>query len=79
MLGAAGRACWSGWRLPRPIVGVAARLENDSGFALIFRFGLIPMFLFSGAFFPVRSCPTAIEWLAWLTPLWHGVELCPRH
>jgi lipooligosaccharide transport system permease protein len=34
------------------------------------------MFLFSGAFFPVSQLPAAIAWLARLTPVWHGVELC---
>jgi lipooligosaccharide transport system permease protein len=34
------------------------------------------MFLFSGTFFPVENLPTALELIAYLTPLWHGVELC---
>ncbi|HET6294518.1 MAG TPA: ABC transporter permease [Kribbella sp.] len=58
-----------------PVCAIAARLENDSGFAMIFRFGVIPAFLFSGAFFPVSQLPDWIEWLAYLSPLWHGVEL----
>lgn len=58
-----------------PVFAVATRLENDSGFATIFRFGVIPMFLFSGAFFPVTQLPDGIEWLAYVTPLWHGVAM----
>jgi lipooligosaccharide transport system permease protein len=58
-----------------PIFAYAARLEQDSGFALIFRLGIMPMFLFSGAFFEVSQLPDSIEWLAYLNPLWHGVEL----
>jgi lipooligosaccharide transport system permease protein len=58
-----------------PVCAVATRLDNDSGFAMIFRFGVIPAFLFSGAFFPVSQLPDWIEWLAYLSPLWHGVEL----
>ena len=34
------------------------------------------MFLFSGTFFPVSQMPLALELLAYLTPIWHGVELC---
>src|SRR5262249_13315821 len=34
-----------------------------------------PMFLFSGAFFPVTQLPDGIEWLAYVTPLWHGVMM----
>ena len=33
------------------------------------------MFLFSGAFFPISNLPPVLEWLARLTPLWHGVDL----
>lgn len=58
-----------------PITGLAARMKNESGFSLIFRLGLLPMFLFSGAFFPITQLPAAAQWLAYLTPIWHGVEL----
>ena len=34
------------------------------------------MFLFSGTFFPVSRLPSALEWAAYATPLWHGVDLC---
>jgi lipooligosaccharide transport system permease protein len=58
-----------------PVFALTARMESDAGFAMIFRFGVIPMFLFSGAFFPVSQLPDAVEWLAYVTPLWHGVTL----
>jgi lipooligosaccharide transport system permease protein len=54
---------------------VAARLENDSGFAAIQRFLIVPMFLFSGTFFPVTQLPQVLQLIAYLTPLWHGVSL----
>jgi lipooligosaccharide transport system permease protein len=56
--------------------GYAATLETDSGFALVFRFAVMPMFLFSGTFFPISQLPDWLEAVAVLTPLWHGVELC---
>jgi lipooligosaccharide transport system permease protein len=34
------------------------------------------MFLFSGTFFPIARLPAPLEVLAYLTPLWHGVDLC---
>ena len=43
---------------------------------MIFRFGMIPLFLFSGTFFPVTQLPAWIRPLAYATPLWHGVALC---
>ncbi len=33
------------------------------------------MFLFSGTFFPITQLPGWIQPVAYLTPLWHGVEL----
>ena len=58
-----------------PIYGLSAGLNNDSVFALIFRLGMIPLFLFSGAFFPVSNLGPTLEWFARITPLWHGVDL----
>jgi lipooligosaccharide transport system permease protein len=58
-----------------PMVGLTARMKSENGFALIFRLGLMPMFLFSGAFFPISQLPAAVSWLAYATPIWHGVDL----
>ncbi len=33
------------------------------------------MFLFSGTFFPITQLPGFIQPAAYVTPLWHGVEL----
>jgi lipooligosaccharide transport system permease protein len=49
---------------------------KDTSFAMLFRFGIIPLFLFSGTFFPVTQLPPYIRPLAYATPLWHGVALC---
>jgi len=64
-----------GLAVAAPVSAFAVRQDTDDGFAMIFRFGLVPMFLFSGTFFPVNQLPDGIEWLAWLSPLWHGVDL----
>jgi lipooligosaccharide transport system permease protein len=58
-----------------PIYALSAGMKDESGFSLIFRLGMIPMFLFSGAFFPVANLDGWMEVLAKLTPLWHGVDL----
>jgi lipooligosaccharide transport system permease protein len=42
---------------------------------MFFRFIVIPMFLFSGAFFPVSFLPRWLEAFAVATPMFHGVEL----
>jgi lipooligosaccharide transport system permease protein len=48
--------------------------ESDTSFPLIMRLGIIPLFLFSGTFFPVEQLPDVLEPLVWLSPLWHAVE-----
>lgn len=53
----------------------SATIESESAFAIIYRLLVIPLFLFSGAFFPISNLPAALEWVARLTPLWHGVDL----
>jgi lipooligosaccharide transport system permease protein len=58
-----------------PMAAWAAHSENEMSFIAIFRFVILPMFLFSGTFFPISTLPTPLEVVAWLTPLWHGVTL----
>jgi len=52
------------------------RQDDENMFPMLMRMGAIPMFLFSGAFFPLREMPAAVAWLSRLLPGWHGVELC---
>jgi lipooligosaccharide transport system permease protein len=58
-----------------PIFAFTAYVMNENAFSLIFRLGMIPLFLFSGAFFPITNLSTPMEWFARVTPLWHGVDL----
>lgn len=53
----------------------AAWVKSDMSLSLLFRFGIIPMFLFSGTFFPITQLPGWMQPLANVVPLWHGVEL----
>jgi lipooligosaccharide transport system permease protein len=58
-----------------PLYALTSWFKDEMGFSLVFRLGMIPMFLFSGAFFPVANLDPFLEALARLTPLWHGVDL----
>jgi lipooligosaccharide transport system permease protein len=58
-----------------PIFAYAATISTDGMFAVLFRFAVVPMTLFAGVFFPVDSLPLAARVLAYVSPLWHGVEL----
>jgi len=69
-------AVLTGMAYAAPITAVTASLDRDTGLSAIMRFGIIPMFLFSGTFFPITQLPKAIRIIAYATPLWHGVDLC---
>ncbi len=54
---------------------ITSRIEDETGLTTMFRFGIIPMFLFSGTFFPISQLPDFLEPVAIATPLFHAVEL----
>ena len=56
-------------------VAYSATIKSEESFAIIYRLLVIPLFLFSGAFFPISNLSAPLEWVARLTPLWHGVDL----
>lgn len=59
-----------------PVMTYIATLENDTGqIAMLMRFVLLPMTLFSGTFFPLSSMPPFLQWIGWISPLWHGSQL----
>jgi lipooligosaccharide transport system permease protein len=57
------------------LLAFTATQRNDVGFSALFRFVINPLFLFSGTFFPLSNLPDQVAWIAWLTPLYHGVQL----
>ena len=67
-------AVLTGMAFTVPIFAFTARQEGDSGFNILFRWVMTPLMLFSGTFFPVDQLPLWMQPVAWLTPLWHGVE-----
>ncbi|MGA2520711.1 MAG: ABC transporter permease [Acidimicrobiales bacterium] len=66
----------TGMAFAAPIAAFAATQKNDTGFSTIYRFGMIPLFLFSGVFFPIAQLPGWLQPVAQATPLYHGVALC---
>jgi lipooligosaccharide transport system permease protein len=69
-------AILTGLAFAAPISAFAASQENDTGFATLQRLILVPMFLFSGVFFPVSQLPEWMRAVAYCLPLYHGVDLC---
>jgi lipooligosaccharide transport system permease protein len=65
----------TGLAFAAPVIAHAATMKGSGDFNVIYRFGITPMFLFSGVFFPVSRLPASLETLVWISPLFHGVEL----
>jgi lipooligosaccharide transport system permease protein len=59
-----------------PMAAFSATTDKDTGFSTIYRFVVVPLFLFSGTFFPISQLPHVLQWVAYATPLYHGVALC---
>ena len=58
-----------------PLAAFSITQDSDLSFPMIMRLGVLPLFLFSGTFFPVSQLPKGLQFVAWFSPLWHGVEL----
>ncbi len=69
-------AVLTGLAFALPISSWSSMQESGAPFPSVIRFVLLPMFLFGGAFFPVDQLPDVLQPVAYLTPLWHGIELC---
>ncbi|WP_336710905.1 ABC transporter permease [Arthrobacter sp. USHLN218] len=69
-------AALGGMAFGLPLMAYASSIVEDKGqFAMVQRFVVMPLFLFSGTFFPLASMPWAVQWIGWISPLWHSTEL----
>jgi Nod factor-specific ABC transporter NodJ protein len=69
-------ATLTGLAFAAPTAAWAARAANPEAVGKLFKWVVMPLYLFSGTFFPVRQLPPVLRDLAYATPLWHGVQLC---
>ncbi|QEO08682.1 ABC transporter permease [Protaetiibacter larvae] len=59
-----------------PLLAYSATLREDRGqFAVVQRVIVLPLTLFSGTIFPLAQLPWFLQWIGWLSPLWHASEL----
>jgi lipooligosaccharide transport system permease protein len=49
--------------------------EEGDWLVLIMRFVVAPMFMFSGTFYQLENMPQLVQNIAWVSPLWHAIEL----
>ncbi|MFM6971428.1 MAG: ABC transporter permease, partial [Rhodoluna sp.] len=58
------------------MLATAARVINDDGFfAIVGRFIIAPMMLFSGTYYPLSVLPLPLQAIGWISPLWHATQL----
>ncbi|MGX5680849.1 ABC transporter permease [Schumannella luteola] len=59
-----------------PVAAYSATIQEDRGqFAILQRTIILPLTLFSGTVFPLTQLPAFLQWIGWLSPLWHASEL----
>ena len=68
-------AALAGLSFGLPMTAFTATVQNPAHLTTVFRFGVIPMFLLSGTFFPVAQLPDPVAVVARVLPLYHAVEL----
>ncbi|MDO5495772.1 MAG: ABC transporter permease [bacterium] len=69
-------ATLTGMAFGAPLQAYAATLKDEGfQFSAIQRFVVMPMFLFAGTFFPLTNMPGYLQWIGWISPIWHGTEL----
>jgi ABC-2 type transport system permease protein len=59
-------------------VALAARLRGLESFRMLAALATVPLYLFSGIFYPVATLPAPTRWVAYANPLTYGVDLL-RH
>jgi lipooligosaccharide transport system permease protein len=58
------------------MLGVCAAVENaDILLNLVGRLLIMPLFLFSGTFYSLRTMPIFLQFIGWASPLWHATEI----
>jgi ABC-2 type transport system permease protein len=55
-------------------LAIASKLNNMEGFQMIMSFLVMPVFFLSGAFFPITNVPIWMKGLAYIDPLYYGVD-----
>jgi lipooligosaccharide transport system permease protein len=59
-----------------PLMAWSATQEDEGAqFAFVQRFVVMPLFLFGGTFYPLESMPGDLQWIGWVSPMWHGTQL----
>jgi lipooligosaccharide transport system permease protein len=69
-------ASLTGMAFAAPAAAWAVTVRSYAQINTFFRFVIMPMYMFSGTFFATAQLPSWVRPVAYVLPLWHGVELC---
>ena len=71
-----GAAVLTGLAFAAPVAAGAVAVARPPVLNAVFRFVIMPLYMFSGTFFAVGQLPNWLQDVARCTPLYHGVQLC---
>ena len=57
------------------VMAYVATIDNDVVMTFMYRMIMMPMFLFAGTFYPLATMPGYLQWIGWVSPIWHGTQL----
>ena len=69
-------AIFAGLAFASVMLAATSFVKHDDGFfALVGRFIIAPMFMFSGTFYPLDNLPIYLQWIGWISPVWHATDI----
>jgi lipooligosaccharide transport system permease protein len=74
-LGTLAAATLTGLAFAAPGLAWAVGLRRNQNVTVVFRFVILPMYMFSGTFFAVAQMPHWLRPVVYLLPLYHGATL----
>jgi lipooligosaccharide transport system permease protein len=69
-------ALLTGLAFAAPVSAWAVTVDDPGRVGNLFKWVVMPLYLFSGTFFAIDQLPSWLRAVAYATPLWHGVDLC---
>jgi ABC-type polysaccharide/polyol phosphate export permease len=69
-------AVLTGIAFAAPVMAWAVTVADRDRIGTLFKWVVMPLYLFSGTFFAISQLPEWLRIVAYATPLWHGVDLC---
>jgi lipooligosaccharide transport system permease protein len=59
-----------------PLMAYTAQMKREHGqLNLVQRFIVMPLSLFSGTYFLLETMPGYLQWIGWVSPIWHATQL----